>query len=163
LGKFAPIHGVDHAVHAHQKLSLRIVGVHSLRNCDDPDAGERQTLKQIEGVSKASGEPRGVVNQDAIEGDGRAGNCREQSLQAGAVRARTGNRLVLIHVFVENEPSVLLGVFTALPNLIRNAGEALAIARESGVDGAAERHRIPSAESRSFDWNCRTALLGSAT
>jgi hypothetical protein len=41
-------------------------------------------------------------------------------------------------VIIKNDPPVLLGMFAALSNLIRDAGGALTITGESSVDGAAE-------------------------
>ena|ERR1700675_4780114 len=43
LREFTPVHGIDHAVYAHEQFSLGVFGVDALRDGYDPDAGKRES------------------------------------------------------------------------------------------------------------------------
>jgi len=52
LRQLAPVHSVDEAVNPDEKLSLRIVGINSLRYRNEANAGERQPLIKIQCVGQ---------------------------------------------------------------------------------------------------------------
>jgi hypothetical protein len=61
LREFAPVNGVDHAVHAHEQFGLWVLRVNALGNGHNSDTCERETFEEIQSIGKAPCETGGVI------------------------------------------------------------------------------------------------------
>jgi hypothetical protein len=55
LGKFLHIKAVHHTVNRHQHMRLFVIGINALADCDEPNAGEVQPLKDAQRILRISG------------------------------------------------------------------------------------------------------------
>jgi hypothetical protein len=67
LGQLANVHRINQTVHAHQQLSLLIVGVYALGHRNNANTNERQPLSDSERVCYVPREPTGVIDEHNIE------------------------------------------------------------------------------------------------
>ena len=101
LGKLLHVKAVHHAVDGHQHMGLLVVGVDPLTDCDQPDAGEVQPLKECQRILRISRQSAAVVKEDNVEGARRRERRSQQAPQPRAVRADAAQRFIGINVLFQ--------------------------------------------------------------